>query len=311
MFLGSESTSSSIVAVILSRGESGSSEMSSSTHALALEYLSLLLSIRDREELIRILCQHNPDLVTPIARDLVSAYDPIIRAIHDAVNLSAVVGDTEAFINDLIKVSKPASEKSPAASVADFVELLQRHQGSTHRFVHQVAKQGREVTEWYREYAESCAANFRQHASHDTDSAQYRLIEDLRRAVDSLSPGDRDRVVHDLDLYDAYFSSLSRSSSQRAKSVLLNESNSHYGPGMFLAQWQAILDATEITPAEAHGKVRKGVNAHVKEAARIDVDGEKKGDEAAKDEAAKQTVKAPDMSATVGLLRKKLWEILR
>lgn len=285
--------------------------MLSSTHALALEYLSLLFSVRDRERLISVLCQRNPDLVTPIARDLVLAYDPIIRAIHNSVNLSAVLLDTEAFINDLIKISKPASEKKQAASVGDFVELLEKHQTSSHRFVHQVAKHAKEVTKWYQEYAVSCAANFRRHKSHDVSPAQHMLGEELRRAVDSLNPTDRHKVINDLDRYDSYFSSLSKSSSQRAKTVLSSGSSTHYGPGLFLAQWQAILDATEITPAEEDGPVRRGVNADVKEAARVDVDGEKKGDEAAEDEAAKQTVAAPDMSAIVSLLGKKFWEILR
>ena len=72
------------------------------SHGLALEYLSLTLAVRDREQLVSIFCRQNPDLLTPIARDLVAAYDPVIRAIHQAVNLSGTVADAQAFIDALI-----------------------------------------------------------------------------------------------------------------------------------------------------------------------------------------------------------------
>src|SRR5207253_2649838 len=76
-------------------------------HDIAMEYYSTLLSIRDREELTKILCKLQPDLLTSAIKDLINAYDPIIRAIHNAVDLSGTVTDAENFLTDLIRISKP------------------------------------------------------------------------------------------------------------------------------------------------------------------------------------------------------------
>lgn len=76
-------------------------------HAIAQEHYSTLMSIRDREELTKILCKMQPDLLTSLIKDIVAAFDPIIRGLHNAVDLSATVTDAEAFLNDLIATSKP------------------------------------------------------------------------------------------------------------------------------------------------------------------------------------------------------------
>ncbi|EOD52707.1 Px domain containing protein [Neofusicoccum parvum] len=74
-----------------------------------------------------------------------------------SVDLSAGLTDLENFLNDLIKVSKlpsPSKNKDkakPPPTVEDFVKLLKKHQGSCHRFLHQIAKNGPEVTEWFRQ----------------------------------------------------------------------------------------------------------------------------------------------------------------
>jgi hypothetical protein len=47
-------------------------DLSESTHGLALEYLSVYLSIRDRREIIRVMCYNSPDHVTTIVRTMVS-----------------------------------------------------------------------------------------------------------------------------------------------------------------------------------------------------------------------------------------------
>ena len=80
---------------------------------------------------------------------------------------------------------------------------------------------------------------------------------------------------------------------------------------MYLARWQALLDGTEITPAEAKGKVRTGASTDVRDAARVDVDGKKKGDEGVEKDVEKQLPSAPSTAKTVRLLDDKFWEMLR
>ena len=96
----------SIVTVILSLS-SQSPELSNKHHAKALEYLSLVLAVRDRTEIVRVLCQRNPDHLTAAIRDGVDAYTPMIREVHQAVNLSDTLWDFERFLTDMLKISKP------------------------------------------------------------------------------------------------------------------------------------------------------------------------------------------------------------
>ena len=304
----SETQARSIVSIIIS--ESASSELSTSNHALALEYLSIVLSIRDREQIIATFCRHNPDLFTPIARDLVSAYEPIIQAIHNAVDLSGTVSDAERFINDLIRTSKV--KPGEVASIEDFVKLLEQHQGSSHHFIHQVTKNGKEITEWYREYAHLVAKQFRRSSSEIeiTEESAGVLTKTLNSLVESLTPVEQNTITEELDQHATYLSSLS-SSSSRSATILSSGKSTTHGPGMYLARWQAFLDATEITPADPNGEVRTGASNEVRDAARVDVDGEKKGDGEVEKDVNDKLPNAPDTTKTIRLLGDKFWELLR
>ncbi|KAF2269052.1 hypothetical protein CC78DRAFT_529658 [Lojkania enalia] len=191
--------SKSIVAVILESADPpiDIDTLTEHQHAVAMEYYSNLLSIRDRESLTQVLCKMQPDLLTSALRDLVSAFDPVIRAIHNAVDLSATVTDAENFLTDLIKISKPKknsqgkvdsrnNSRNPSPSrigpasaasitdeeglaqsdiptVEDYVRLLRKHAPSSHKFFHQVTKHAPDLANEYLEFAKACAAEFRVH----------------------------------------------------------------------------------------------------------------------------------------------------
>ena len=100
------SESKSIVAVILETSDPpfkiDAKTLNEHQHSVAMEYFSTYLSIRDREEITRVLCKSNPDVLTSTVRDAVAGMDPVIRAIHNAVDLSGTVTDAEAFITDSV-----------------------------------------------------------------------------------------------------------------------------------------------------------------------------------------------------------------
>lgn len=197
--------SKSIIAVILETAEPSvdPESLSEFQHELLLEHFGTLQSIRDREELTKILCRMQPDLLTSAMRDLVAAFDPVIRGVHNAVNLSDTVTDAENFLTDLIKMSKPkkpsgfsskpqsratSRDTSPHAptteddpgfasitdpnhtyarenvpKVEDYVRLLRKHMPSSHKFLHQICKNAPELANQYLVFAKSCAAEFRVH----------------------------------------------------------------------------------------------------------------------------------------------------
>lgn len=194
----SQSSSTSIVLVILA--DAGKpSDIKEETHKLALDYLACKLSIRDREEITRVACHSHPDHLTTMVRALFDAYEPIIRQFHNAVDLSDTVADFQAFIVDMLKVARiqpPGSDgQTIVPSVGDFVQLLKKHQYSSHKFIHQLCKNGGEVTQWYLKWAKQAASQFQRHSdfvdaseSQHADENQDDHKEGERNAGDLAKP---------------------------------------------------------------------------------------------------------------------------
>lgn len=279
-------------------------------------------AIRDRQELINVLCNHQPDLLTSSVQDMVDVYDPIIRALHSAVDLSGGTADLQAFLHDLVSMSRLSAkdkDKQPP-KVEDFVRLLKKHQGSSHRFIHQALKNGKELTEWYRGYTDHAASQYRQKTdkapapSQEGVAAAGDLTPQMEKIISKLSEEDQTVVMKELDAHANYLTSLSEASKERTKTVVENtasgKSEVSYGPGVFLAKWQSLMDATAITPAEATGPVRHGGSESVKEATRVDVDGSKKGATKTLENLGALDPTPPDVNTTVRLLHSSFRDIL-
>lgn len=271
----------SIVAMILALS-SVSSELSESQHAKAQEYLSLQLAVRDRQQIVKVMCQRNPDILTAAIKDAVDAYTPMIRYVHQAVNLSDTLWDFERFLTDMLKISMVSDSKKEQKppSVEDFVDLLHRHQSSCHKFIHQFAKNGKEMTEWWKDYVHMAAANFRKDEkppsseSIVSDKMTTGGLQDLlEKEFSSLSELDQKSVQAELDAWKKYIDELHDASTARISSVIKRTHSTPFGPGAYLARWQQLLDDTPITPATANGPVRHGADKSVKEDSRADIEG--------------------------------------
>lgn len=310
----------SIVAVILAMS-AVSQELSEAQHAQAAEYLALNLAVRDREKIVKVLCQRNPDLLTIAVKSSVDAYTPIIRHIHQAVNLSDTVWDFERFVTDLVKLCKPTTvdgkEKLPG--VEDFVDLLHRHQGSSHKFLHQVAKNGKEITSWWQLYAHAAAAQFRNdqppppsQSVVSEEMVNGGIHEALKDAFAQLPDEDRKAITSELDAHSRYIDDLHAASAARISAVIKQTHSTPFGPGAYLARWQQLMDKTAITPATAEGSVRYGSNSSVTAASRTDADGQV---HPASIDKAQQAVQSkvptpPDSATTVRLLADRFRSIL-
>ena len=261
--------------------------LSESSHKLALEYLSIQLAIRDREKLIEVLCHSQPDLLTSLIRELVKVYDPIIRALHNAVDLTAGVSDLQNFLNDLISLSlldKKAAAKPP--TVQDFVHLLQKHQGSSHVFIHQALKNGKELSSWYHEYAIHAIGQYKQKSNLKESTAGGTAAGDftpcLNTLVSSLSEEERHQVFQTLDHHVAFLNLLAQRSKERMSKIvqasLSSETSTgsiHGNPGIFLYKWQHFMDETVVTPGLQKGSPRTAKQDSVKEATAVGVEGNK------------------------------------
>ena len=235
----------SIVHAILGTSDADTS-LNEVQHRLAQDYLAIQLSIRDREQIINVLCRSQPDHLTDAVRSLVAAYEPMIRAVHNAVDLSATLYDFEVFLRDMIKVAKVPEQPrrgQPAQrpTVGDFVQLLKKHQGSSHKFMHQCAKNDKELTGWFHDYARTAASHFRRQKlqvsrekkgaveerkpTHFTPNAGD-LAEDLQTLYASLPPSKKEPIPPILDWHARHLEKLHNSSGARLRTVVTSPSTS-------------------------------------------------------------------------------------
>lgn len=297
----SVSEQKSIAAVILETSDPpykvDADTLNEHQHSVAMEYLSTYLSIRDREELTKVLCKSNPDVLTSTIRDAVAAMDPVIRDIHNAVDLSGTVTDAEAFITDLIKTAKPKKkgtksretsksrpsspdpasildqEASDAPTVEDFVQLLKKHAPSMHKFLHHVTKNAPRLAQDYLVYAKRIFSEFRvddaaAKQEEKGEGGAGNMTAPLHSLFETLGKEKQEELKALLDQHEEHLQTLKSTSQTRLESIMRPSSSSSsqskpsagttHGPGMYLSRWNALLDSTLISPATIHGPVRKG-----------------------------------------------------
>ena len=223
--------------------------MTVSHHNGAMEYLSNHLSIRDRKEIINVLCHSQPDHLTQSLRDLVDAYTPVIRHVHNAVDLSDTVNDLEHFVRDMIKVAKVHTDKSGKSivpSVGDFIQLLKKHQHTSHKFIHQVCKNGKEVTSWYLEWAKEAAA-------HDLGAGD--LTRPLNDQFSHLPAEMRKMIIPILDQQASYLENLHTSSLARlSQAIHTPPSNNSHIARVFAAHYHHLPGLTSRNSSKPNSR---------------------------------------------------------
>ena len=233
----SELQSKSIASIILSEA-SIPSNLAEGQHEQALDYLAIQLAIRDRKQITRVLCHTQPDHFTEAVRDVVTAYEPVIRSLHNAVDLSETLTDFEHFLKDMIHISKlphKVEKNKPqnevlAPTVGDYVQLLKKHQSSCHKFLHQCAKNGKEVTSWFHDWARNAAAAFRYRSDAANSSfnefgssageSAASLTSDLESTFATLSKTHRDTTLRIINAHSEYLAKLHAASALRLASVV-------------------------------------------------------------------------------------------
>lgn len=250
--------SKSIVGVILETAEPPieTESLTEHQHGVAMEFYSTYLSIRDREELTKVLCRLQPDVLTSAMRNLVSAFDPVIRAVHNAVDLSGTVTDAENFLTDLIRISKPkkangngsrANSRSNSRSnspnstapasitdtasnahiptVEDYVHLLRKHMPSSHKFLHQVCKNAPDLANEYYTYAQAVLSEFRvdeaaRAAEEKGEGGAGNMTAPLHSLFSSLSSEKQGELKTLLDHHEKHLKTLKKTSHTRLESIM-------------------------------------------------------------------------------------------
>lgn len=294
-----ENRTSIVVMVLREANPKLVESISDETHGLCLDYLSALLSVRDRDEITKVLCRQNPDLFTQAIKDGVAACEPLIRDIHDKVDLREPISDMESFIGQFIETGKQGSsaskEETSVPSVKDYVELLRRNRKMVYKWLHNLARECPDIREMFREWAKDTIKVFRtadpntilnggesdetgvktngnlENQDPETTSPFDRgagaMDQTLNRIFSALGEDTRVSLLPLLDSHARYLSSLNDYSSARMQRILDQVSGKENpgdkgdmvaGPGLYLSQWQNLLDETLITPDSPQGKPRHG-----------------------------------------------------
>jgi len=162
----------------------------------------------------------------------------MIRRVHNAVDLSDSFSDYEAFVLDLFKTAKipSAPDKSKDVNgnssvriptVDDFVKLLKRHVYSLHKFLHQVCKNGPELSGWYLDWLKLCAREFRRdgHSSSSPfvppgmEGDAGDLSQPLNDLFATLPEETQNTIIPILDQHAAYLGTLHHSSTRRLDEI--------------------------------------------------------------------------------------------
>ncbi|KAM3454536.1 hypothetical protein MY3296_002993 [Beauveria thailandica] len=259
-----EAKESIVVAMLKARDPTLVEQLSEKQHALCLQYYSALLSIRDRDAITRVLCRQPPDLFTRALKEVAAAYNPMIRIVHESVDLGDHLQDLQEFITQFVRVS---THDSGAATVEDYVKLLNDHKPLLHKFVHAVAKNCPQVWRDLREWSNTSIVRFRQEMA--SNAARSAMDESLDGLVSGLDDVARAKVLAAVDAHASYLATLKKGSDARLAQLAAQKTSSSsssssgsgsWGPGIYLARWQDILDDTLITPASAAqpAAVRRG-----------------------------------------------------
>ncbi|KAK4212462.1 PX-associated-domain-containing protein [Rhypophila decipiens] len=210
----------SIISAIL---HGGADSLTTEQHAQCLEYLSACLAVRDREEITKVLCRHKPDHFTQAIRDVVNSFEPIIRSVHERIDLREHVSSVENILTDFIDTSKPKSKPVPisnvqtsnlkaedsptetrAPSIEDYVGLLERARQLVYNLIHDMLNKCPEVAVQYRSY---CKQVFKTVSSGQTSvppQAESSSTSSFESAVEEVQSGgatnnDQSEGTHDVN----------------------------------------------------------------------------------------------------------------
>jgi hypothetical protein len=251
--LSQEKSQSIIAAILQDTRPDLLSSLSEEQHTQCLEYYSALLSIRDREQITKVLCRQSPDLFTQALRDAVESFEPIIRNIHEKVDIRQHLAAMESFLNDFISTSRPKKTKKPGSvpyipSVEDYVRFLHRNKDLLYNWVHEFTANCPEIREQLRSWANDAIKEFRQgkgtpseHAATPEQAPQAQtenttptqhtesrssgagdMSPALQKIYASLPHETREQVVDILDKHAKYLDNLEALSTTRMQRVIDN-----------------------------------------------------------------------------------------
>ncbi|KAI0402713.1 hypothetical protein F4802DRAFT_342457 [Xylaria palmicola] len=265
-----------IVVIFEAQNQQLAESLTDGQHTSCLEYYAAKIAIRDREKISDVLCSSSPDVTTAVVLEGIAALDPMIRVVHQSVDLRKHLGAVENFLTDFIKTVKPKAQdgslKSNPLTVGDFVKLLRRNRHLLWAYLHDFCSGCPDLRDTWRDWMNDAIKAFQrkstgdQHESNDLQTpGAGDMGPSLQDAVNKLSDSQKKSVYESIEAHSKYVYTLREQSRAKLQKVLeeLHErrqpdAKDMMGPGIYASRWQALLDETMITPSTPNGPLRSG-----------------------------------------------------
>ncbi|KAI0430363.1 hypothetical protein F5Y09DRAFT_307937 [Xylaria sp. FL1042] len=260
-----------IVAIFESENQQLVGSLTDRQHASCLEYYAAKLAIRDRERIVDVICDSTPDLATAIVLEGLGALDPMIRVVHQNVDLRKHLSAMEGFITDFIKTTKPKTQESSQGPnllpVEDFVELLRRNRHLLWAYLHDFCTGCPDLRDTWRGWMNDVITLFRRQSKSEVNekSNTADIGPRLQHAFNELPDSQRKVVLESIDAHSQYLTNLrelSRVKMQKTIDAVHRKNRANTGdmsgPGIYASRWQALLNETLITPSRPNGPLRSG-----------------------------------------------------
>ncbi|KAG8412051.1 hypothetical protein J3459_016043 [Metarhizium acridum] len=255
-----QNSQSIITAIFNARSPALNGLLTEAQHAQCLEYYSALLSVRDRDSITGAICRQPPDMFTQAIKDVVAAYEPMIRTVHSRVDLREHFDAFQVFLEEFIRASRPkkphGSVEEKLASVEDYVDLLMKHRRLLYKWIHAVASQCPDIWESLRKWGNDMIVRFRKPS--DPSSDIHSVLDNSSQPSSRIhSPKFSKQSIPHAAYLDTV-NAISHARMQYLVTAADSSGGTTGGPGVYLDRWQSLLDETLITPPTQKGAVRRG-----------------------------------------------------
>lgn len=233
-------------------------DISPEQHDLAMEYLGIQLSIRDRRMGVQVICKDKPDLLSPIVKEMVALITPLLSILHDGkFDIGQVITLMKSWMEDFIKTAKVTSKYTP--TVADFYALLQRHLVPFWKVLHDGTVKCPSLHAAVEAWCHEAYVQFRLPGEKDGESRTGAMTGALQAMYGDLPAAEKQAVAAALDEHAGYTAAVSMTNRMLLQEVLDKRcSPAQVGPSPMLPRWHALLDVQLLTPATSLGQVRTG-----------------------------------------------------
>ena len=234
-------------------GKSSSTSSSSDYHSTLLTYLSNLLSVRDRTTIADALANTTPDLLSTAVRDMVDAWEPILRTLHQNLDIRVYMENSQQFMDDFLTCAK-IKEGKPAPTVGEFAAMLNRQRPWLFEWLQSAGAKCPELAQEFRQWAKSSARMCMR------SKQEQEFCDQVTKLWEGLAETRRAEIGGVLDKHADRLDSMKQSSRIRLQKVVDSMGSSTVTDALATAPSSSISSGANTAPTLSRTMKRLGLS---------------------------------------------------